>query len=416
MIRSSALYISLIVSILIALICGSILLVGFMYKMHESKLQRSERLNRNALSASILVMHESFRYDQVQRISLFESKSDWGDSVLLEKRQWGIYELGLVTSFKSTDSVKKAFLIGSEANDTTFALYIADEDRPVSISGKAKIEGTAYLPKSGIKAAYVGESSYQGKKLVYGKVLESTRDLPVANTILIGGLNELLRQSNAQHENTLPDSLTHSFFKDAKRIHLSPSSSVLSNNRISGNVIISSDSLIQVDALSSLDQVILVAPHVKISSGFKGRLQIIASDSITIESSVRLGYPSALILIKPDTAGFQPKLNIGENSVVQGQLFAWEKTRSQMMPIISIGKGSTINGEIWSNGYVQLGQNSIVNGSLSAIRLIANISSIIYENYLIDVMINRSSLSRYYTGSKMFNSAGKSGTLLCHLQ
>lgn len=413
MIRSSALYISVIISILIALICGSILLASFMYKMHESKLQRNERLNRNALSASILVMNESFPYDQVQRINLFEN--DRGDSAILEKRQWGVYELGLVTGFKNTDSVKKAFLIGYEANDTTTALYIADEDRPLSISGKARIEGNAYLPKSGIKAAYVGESSYEGKELVYGKVLESTRDLSVANTTLIGGLNELLKGFDSQQEKTLPDSLTHSFFKDVKRIHLSPSSSLLSNNRISGNVIISSDSLIQVDALSSLDQVILVAPHVKISSGFKGRLQIIASDSISIESSVRLAYPSTLILIKPDTAGFQPKLNIGENSVVQGQLFAWEKSRSQMMPLISIGKGSIIKGEIWSKGYVQLGKNSRVNGSVSAIRLIANISSIIYENYLIDVLINRSSLSKYYTGSKMFNSAGKSGSLLCHL-
>jgi hypothetical protein len=413
MIRSSALYISLIISILIALICGSILLASFMYKMHESKMQRNERLNRNALSASILVMQDSFPYDQVQRINLFEN--DRGDSAILEKRQWGVYELGLVTSFKNTDIVKKAFLIGYEANDTTTALYIADEDRPLSISGKARIEGNAYLPKSGIKAAYVGESSYEGKELVYGKVLESTRDLPVANTTLIGGLNKLLKGFDSQQEKTLPDSLTHSFFKDVKRIHLSPSSSLLSNNKISGNVIISSDSLIQVDALSSLDQVILVAPHVKVSSGFKGRLQIIASDSISIESSVRLAYPSALILIKPDTAGFQPKLNIGENSVVQGQLFAWEKSRSQMMPLISIGKGSIIKGEIWSKGYVQLEKNSIVNGSVSAIRLIANISSIIYENYLIDVLINRSSLSKYYTGSKMFNSAGKSGSLLCHL-
>jgi hypothetical protein len=382
--------------------------------MHESKLQRNERLNRNALSASILVMQNSFPYDQVERINLFEN--DRGDSAILEKRQWGVYELGLVTSFKNTDSVKKAFLMGYEANDTTTALYIADEDRPLSISGKARIEGNAYLPKSGIKAAYVGESSYEGKELVYGKVLESTRDLPVANTTLIGGLNELLKGFDSQQEETLPDSLTHSFFKDVMRIHLSPSSSLLSNNRISGNVIISSDSLIQVDALSSLDQVILVAPHVKVSSGFKGRLQIIASDSISIESSVELGYPSALILIKPDTAGFQPKLNIGENSVVQGQLFAWEKSRSQMMPLISIGKGSIIKGEIWSKGYVQLAKNSIVNGSVSAIRLMANISSIIYENYLIDVLINRSSLSKYYTGSKMFNSAGKSGSLLCHLQ
>jgi hypothetical protein len=416
MIRSSALYISLIISILIALICGSILLVGFMYKMQESKLRRNDMLNRNAASASLLLMQDSFIYDSVRRIKLFENDEETGDSVILEKRQWGLYELGLVASFKNTDSVKKAFLIGSPLKDTATALYIADEDRPLSISGKSRIQGIAYLPKSGIKAAYVGESHYEGKRLVFGKMKESKRELPLPDTILINSLNKLLVKTGYLEEEVLPESLTQSFFKPVKRVHLPKEHSVISNNKIRGNIIISSDSLIQVDSLSTLDQVILVAPYVKISSGFKGRLQIIASDSISIGASVKLIYPSALVLLKPDTAGFQPKISIGENSVVQGQLFAWEKTRSLMMPIIEIGQGSIIKGEIWSKGYVQLGKFSAVNGSVSAIRLIANISSIIYENYLIDAIINRRNLSRYYTGSKMFNSAGKTGSLLCQLQ
>jgi hypothetical protein len=416
MIRSSALYISLIISILIALICGSILLAGFMYKMQGSKLRRNDMLNRNAASASLLVMQDSFIYDSVRRIKLFENDEETGDSVILEKRQWGLYELGLVASFKNTDSVKKAFLIGSPLKDTATALYIADEDRPLSISGKSKIQGIAYLPKSGIKAAYVGESHYEGKRLVFGKMKESKRELPLPDTTLINSLNKLLVKTGYFEEEVLPESLTQSFFKQVKRVHLPKEHSVISNNKIRGNIIISSDSLIQVDSLSTLDQVILVAPYVKISSGFKGRLQIIASDSISIGSSVQLIYPSALVLLKPDTAGFQPKISIGKNSEVQGQLFAWEKTRSQMMPIIEIGQGSIIKGEIWSKGYVELGKFSIVNGSVSAIRLMANISSIIYENYLIDVIINRSKLSRYYTGSKMFNSARKTGSLLCQLQ
>lgn len=143
MVRSSALYISLIISILIVIICGSVLLAAYMYRMHESKITRHERLLRNLTSASLLVLHDSFTYDKVQRIQLFDSKDGWEDSVILEKRQWGIYELGLVTSFKNSDSIKKAFLIGSPLKDTIAALYIADEDRPVSISGKSRIEGAA---------------------------------------------------------------------------------------------------------------------------------------------------------------------------------------------------------------------------------------------------------------------------------
>jgi len=415
MIRSSALYVSLIISIFIALVCGSILLAGFVYKMQESKIKRGEMLLRNAASASVLVMQDSIAYGSVKHIKLFDDQNETGDSVTIEKRQWGLYELGLVVSFKNTDSVKRAFLIGSSLKDSAMALYIADEDRPLSISGKSRIQGVAYLPKSGIKSAYVESSYYEGKQLVFGRTGESSRELPLPDTNMINGFKDLLSASNYPREEDLPESLSYSFFLPVKRIHLPINQPLISNKRISGNIIISSDSLIQVESSSKLDKVILVAPYVKISSGFKGSLQVIASDSISIGPSVQLTYPSALVLIKPDTAGFQPKISIGKNSVLRGQAFAWEKQRSQMMPIIEIGHGAIIKGEIWSKGYVQLGKSSLINGSVSAIHLMANISSIKYENYLIDAIINRDGLSKYYTGSKLFNSAHKPGSILWHL-
>jgi hypothetical protein len=419
MIRSSALYISLIVSILIVLVCGSMLMIGYTYKMQERKQQRTSVLSGNISSGMEVLLLESFSTDSLQKLSLFGTDQD---SVLLLKKSWGIYQSAVVKSWIGTDTLKKAFLIGSALTDTLKVLYLADEDRPMSISGKSLIKGTAYLPKSGIKAAYVESSGYNDKTLVYGKIKDSGRALPDPDAALMKNLQEMLSELDQREQQKgsasgrsadLPDTVTNSFFNPIKRIRAGKEALILSRIRASGNVIISSDSLIVVAADASLDGVILAAPQVRIESNFKGNVQVLASDSIMVGDSVRLDYPSALMVLKNDTAKFQARISVGKNSVISGQLFAWEKERSLLMPIISIGEHSLIKGEVWSQGYVALSKTSEVWGSVSAIRLMARVSSAIYENYLIDVRLDKSRLPKYYLSSKLLNKPAKRGGLLC---
>jgi len=409
MIRSSALYISLIISILIVLVCGSMLLIGYTYKMEERKYERMDLLNRNAGSAKLILMGDDFIKDSVQRTDLF---GNGDDSVLLEKRQWGAYELGLVKSYANTDTVKNAFLIGALLTDTLKVLYLTDEDRPVSISGKSKISGTAYLPKSGIRAAYVDGTGYEDRTLIYGAIKDSERMMPLPDKAMLKYLNALLETENLAEE-VLPDTLSNSFFYAVKRIHQHRETVISERFKAHGNVIISSDSLIEVIAGSMLDQVILVAPQVRIRTGFKGRLQVIASDSIVVGDSVKLAYPSALMVLKNDTAEFQAGIKIGKNTEIRGQLFAWEKAKTLLMPIISLDAGTVIKGEVWCKGYVALNKTVRIHGSVSAIRLMAKVSSAIYENYLIDVVLDKTRRSRYYLSSRLMNMETKRGGLLC---
>jgi cytoskeletal protein CcmA (bactofilin family) len=420
MIRSSALYISLIVSILIVLVCGSMLMIGYTYKMQERKQQRTSVLHSNVASGMEILVLQSFGTDSLQKLSLFGTGQD---SVLLLKKSWGIYESATVKSWIGIDTLKKAFLIGSALTDTLKVLYLADEDRPMSISGKSLIKGTAYLPKSGIKAAYVESSGYNDKTLVYGKIKDSGRALPDPDAALMKNLQDLLsgsldykeqqKGSTSGRSTDLPDTLTNSFFNPVKRILAGKQALILSGIRASGNVIISSDSLIVVAADASLDGIILAAPQVRIESNFKGNVQVLASDSIMVGDSVTLDYPSALMVLKNDTAKFQAKISVGKNSVISGQLFAWEKERSLLMPIIFIAEHSLIKGEVWSQGYVALSKTSEVRGSVSAIRLMARVSLAIYENYLIDVRLDKSRLPKYYLSSKLLNKPAKRGGLLC---
>ncbi|RYE55652.1 MAG: hypothetical protein EOP48_09740 [Sphingobacteriales bacterium] len=103
-------------------------------------------------------------------------------------------------------------------------------------------------------------------------------------------------------------------------------------------------------------------------------------------------------------------------SILAGQLFAYEEERHLLMPIISIGARSYIKGEVWSQGYVSLDKQAKVHGSVSAIRLMAKIGSAIYENYLIDVRLDKKALSKYYLSSLLLNAQSKGRRMLCKLE
>jgi len=393
MIRSSALYISLIVSLLILMICGGMLLIGYTYRMQDRKQERMLRLRRNLDSGRELLLLQTFKADTSMRISLFtDADSTLTDSVALEKRSWGLYEMGTVRTWQAGDTLSKSFLMAAAMEDALQVFYLADEDRPVSISGKSKIRGTAYLPKSGIKAAYVGGSGYADKTLVYGRILESGRTLKSTDSLawnqLVSWISGLDRSKYEAHVR-------------------------LSSER--KQEIIVADSSITVDASARLAHVILVAPYIHIESNFEGSLQALASDSISTGARVKLRYPSALAVLKPDTAGYQVRIRLGQENLLEGQAIAYEKKRSQQMPVLEIGASSLVKGELWSRGYVTLGKNSRVEGAVSAIRLLSRIEGAIYENYLIDVTLDRPALSKYYLSNRLIQSTKKKNKVLCWL-
>jgi hypothetical protein len=180
--------------------------------------------------------------------------------------------------------------------------------------------------------------------------------------------------------------------------------------------IVVADSIIQVDEYSTLNHVILIAPYVRIAERFKGNVQVFVTDSVSIGDSVRLEYPSAVVLLQNDTASFQAKLSVGKYTAVQGPLLVWQQERRTLMPVLSLADSSCVEGEVWSKGYVKLGRDVQVKGSVSAIRLMASHAAILYENYLIDVRLDAPARSRYYLSSALLNSNSPKRKILCWLR
>jgi len=421
MIKGSALYLSVIISLVITLICGSIILIAHTYNLQYKKQERMQRLQNNLSSGMTVIMDHNFPLDSAVNTSLFEITND---SIRLEKKRWGIYQVGLVKAWVNKDSLGKAFLLGFKLKDSLQVLFLADQGRPLTISGKTKIIGTAYLPQSGVKAGYVDTLGYTDKTLVYGLVKKSKQSLPELDRITLTYIRSLLTENIKSGSSQIirveagglaNDDTTNSFFNPCLKVHLKKNASDLSSKSITGNVIVFSDTTITVGHDSKLDKAILIAPYVSIQPGFKGVVQVIASDSITLGNRVELSYPSALLLLKNDSAKHQVKIRIGKDCKIEGQLLAYQKDQEVLMPVIEIGAKTIIAGELYSTGYIALARSARVNGSLTASRFMARTSESIYENYLIDVKLDRLELSRYYLGTKLFNSDAIQSHVLCWL-
>lgn len=190
MVKASALYLVVVISLIIAIISGSLLTIAFYYRLELKKKERLDRLLVNMDSGtSIVLSKDFFDYNKDTVLDIFAEQTD---SVILRKEYWGVYDLGVVKAFELRDTLKRSFLIANVFDDPN-AVYLADEDRPLSVSGKTQLIGDGQLPKSGLKAAYVDGKAYEGKNVISGKITESARVLPTLNK---GMLNRIYQRFN----------------------------------------------------------------------------------------------------------------------------------------------------------------------------------------------------------------------------
>jgi hypothetical protein len=401
MIKASALYIVIVIALVIAVLCSSLIVSAYYYRAEYQKKFRYDKLQNNLSSGiNILLTVTDSSYNKERTFSLF-GRDD--DSVSLKKTAWGIYDIGVVRSFIQGDTLYKAFSIANSVDSSKWAaLYIADEDRAISVSGKTLIRGDAYLPKAGIQQAYVDNKAYEGdKRLVIGKKLISAKKLPDLDTNRLRQLNQYF---TAKGDNVFDkDSVQQSFLKLTKIFDFKKHAYTLSHVYLKGNIILHSDTTLTIDSTVKLDNVTIYAPVIIINGGFKGNCQLFATDSVSAGANCRFEYPSCIGIIRfvSPRVNSHAKITLGENSMFSGQIFTYEKKPSELLPTISIGKKDTIKGNIYSQSVLELKDKAVVYGGVITHSFLYKSSFTLYENYLINISIDSKNLSPYYLTSEL---------------
>lgn len=396
MLKSSALYIVIIVSVILAILSASLISVSFYYRLDQLKKIRFDKLKTNLDSGTAILLSQKFLFQDSLKKELF---SGVADSVMLSKLNWGVYELNNVYAFEQGDTLKRSFLSGTTFNDLS-SLYLVDEDRPLNISGKTEITGDVEIPESGIRRAYIDGVGYKGQKDVNGKIGKSQRKLPDLNNDKLNYIYETFDLDGKQFYKA--DSVVNSFFNSTLILHLKLSQTDLEDIKISGRVIIISDTIIRIGKNVVLDNALIFAPVIQVADNVEGTCQLFARDSLTIGKNCVFNYPSFAGVFKIDEKDSESKLSLSAGGIFNGTLLTYTKSKTGLEPVISIGKGTKINGQIFASGPVMLESPVTVFGKTTARKVLLKKASLIYDNYLIDIVLNRGKLNKHYLSTPIF--------------
>lgn len=394
--RAGTLYIVIVLAVVISLLSTSLFLVYYFKNVAITRQKIKEKLVLNINSAKQWVLaRPDIPPEEV--VDLFGQAQD---SVRITYTLHGIFEVVSLQAYKGKDTLTSTFMIGYKADNLMqSAIYLCDQNRPLSLCGTTKLKGTCYMPEAGMKRAYIEGQSYLATSLVEGDTKRSTSQLPKLDPNIRKNILKMLESINEPMPPTGEDYQQQ--FTQEKLSFFSASSIYLSQ-QMKGNILIKSNKEIVVSSQSQLTDVILVAPIVRFEKGFKGCVQVFATDSITLEEDCQLAYPSALALIKMKFREGQPNIQVKSGSVIRGICYADVEVEDRTQVRFSLEPKATLIGQAYVNGFAEI--KGTIFGHLSCQKFILNTQSSIYENHLLNATIDYTKLSKRYIGSSLFNS------------
>lgn len=391
----------LAVSMIVAAICLSLIFLAYYHRISFLNSEIGTKLNRNSRSGInyLLANSADIPFNETYNLDLF---GDGEDSVSLILKPWGIFKLGVASSYLGGRSRQSAALFGSVlSKNEDVALNLSDEQSPLSIAGSTTIVGNCYLPKAGIRTATIEGKSFEGEKLVDGKVFVSSTGFPEYEINMVNKLLDLLegKQQNfyiLESIDYLDDSLSKSFSDEYTNYYFTSNTITLSQ-KLAGKLVVHSATEVLVTAASEIEEVIILAPKITIKSGFQGKLQLFATDTIIVENEAKLLYPSCIGIMGDFP---QPFIEIQEDSRVEGTLFLLGNSLEYKQRLLRISSGASVVGKVYADAFVELSGEII--GGVTCRKFLLQTASTVYENHLLNAQINNIRLPESYLNGFFF--------------
>lgn len=404
MIKAGALFYAIVISLIIAITSSALILSAYLTRLQFDNVEINNRLSLNAGSGLNLLLSKQSLVELGQQkiVDLFNKGTD---SVFLSRKFWGAYEIVVSKAiFKNKTSVRIAQIGFYPDNDHLYSLYLSDNDKSLALCGNTLIKGAAWLPKAGVKRAYIEGQSFSRNTLVDGTITQSEKSLPKFNQELIENIRTTFStkaisesDSTIQIEGGLTGDSLNNSFQNKTLVFSSSGSILISAGLYSGNIAVISDKQITVNSSALLKDVMLYAPKIVIEKEFRGNIQVFASDSIIIDERVTLTYPSVLGLVKNNRSTNISVIVLNENDSISGSIFVYKNDNAVLQQAgLIISPKAVVFGQVYSNGYVDV--KGTINGNLMCNKIMLSTASSVYENHLLNAVIDVSKLPEYYTG------------------
>lgn len=400
---AGVLQLTLGISVVIAVLCASMILLVHYTGLRQLEAKIKSDLADNATSGIhyLVANRDQTEFHQPLVTDLF---NEGIDSVRLERRPWGLFELLISDAFRGKHHLQKAALVAPlPGNLAEVSVYMPENNSQVYLAGDARLEGDVMLPERGLATGYVDGRGFEGRTLLNGNFKKSGYHMPELDTLLLGLIKPLLNQASGGYLLYAPGSFrqasfvpfssdTTYFYSQADQLEVS--------DTLRGNILVHSLTKVLIQPGAYLDDVLVVAPEIEVQAGFVGRAQLFAQKLITIGEGSRLNYPSSLVLFGP---GQDSLIRVQAGAVVEGIVVIQGIDQyTEGSGVFRIEREGMFHGFAYVNGASDIQGN--VRGHLTTRRLQALVKSTYYSSHIVDGSISSPARSPHMPASFLWGN------------
>lgn len=384
--KGGALYVSVIISILISIILSLFIVIAH-YNTRSIQSQTSLFQLQLSLESGFEIAGSTY-YSAIYN-HIWQKIPDTNDSVMVKKMPWGCFTIIDVKAKSAHFNLQKTGLFGCSSTTDT-ALLITEQNHPLSLAGNIKFNGSCYLPKAGIKPAYVQGNGFSELSAIRPFIKPAPTYLTLIDGNYLKGLENSQSGINPYTDSIcsfIPDLLNQPF--QQKTVVIQQGSVMLNEQVLSNNIKIISSNVIAVENSCQLNHILLIARKVIFKKGFKGTVHVIAKDSIVTEDNCEFDYPSSFCIYSPRPIYDSKNIRgifFGSHCKLKGGMLAANDKDNTSAILIRLNDNFELIGNLYSSNYAQVQGN--IYGSVLCQSLLLQTPSAVYENYLMNCVID----------------------------
>jgi len=384
-VKGGALYIAIIVSIIIGILLTMFILLAKYNNRNIIVFSQASQLQYNLKSAFEIAKSDYF--GEEKNNTWFKNSFN-DDSIKIKRFNWGAYLLIAVETKNRHHKLAKAGLYGTAMSSDT-GLVTSDKGRPIGVSGAIVFKANCYLPKAGIKPAFIEGQSYLGSGQNNGFIKPAPIQVSEINESFKKGISIQQDWTGLFSDSlvtSVPNTVKHSFNK--KTIAWEVNSAKLSGLRLNGNIKIISSGNLEIDSTCHFENILIICDKIIFKEGFKGSVHVIANDSIIVNKKCEFSYPSSFVLSIKKEKNALHCIQLNEDCVFFGGIIAFKNSKNpgSAKAFVKLNATSEVNGFIYSEDYLHA--EGKMNANVFCNTMLLKTPSAVYENHLLGCEID----------------------------
>jgi hypothetical protein len=390
--KADSLPLAIVVSVVMLLVVMGVLLLWEIDFLHFSQQNFMRQQQADIKSTFTLYNNYPSIIEESQDsafVQLYDSIAS--SQMLVEREQWGLYELVSVSS--ANRKAHQTCIIGLDSvykNDISF--YYQENKSTLTLTGKTIFDGKVSLPAKGIIYGQMKSVFFNGKKVENSKITVS-KELPSANSNIKKYVDNLFSFQNVEETVIADSSIYVNFYNNPVR-YLSAGSNETAFYSLKGKIILTGDE-ITISSDSRLSDIIVVASKVTVNKKFEGALQIFSRDTVIVEEDVKMNYPSGVFSKK--------YIKIGDNTQINGYVIVDSDDKMNVRKANYIqSRLAKVRGLLYIRGAAQV--QGIISGNAYLERAVFYSPQGYYNDMIYDATVLENSETAY---PFWFNSSQK---------